>query len=108
MSCRPSCHAELVSISRSNLYYLPKPVFSDDLAVMRRIDELHLNFPFAGTRMLRDMLQRDGFQIGRKRVSTLMRKPGVTAIYRKRNTSAPHPRHTAGEGRHFAAGLPHR
>ena len=76
-----------------NVYYLPKPVFSDDLAVMRRIDELHLNFPFARTRMLRDMLQRDGFQIGRKRVSTLMRKPGVTAIYRKRNTSAPHPQH---------------
>ena len=85
--------AELVNISRSNVYYLPKPVSDDDLAVMRRIDELHLNFPFAGARMLRDMLQRERFEIGRKHVSTLMRKMGITAIYRKRNTSAPHPQH---------------
>ncbi len=60
---------------------------------MRRIDELHLNYPFAGARMLRDMLNREGISIGRKHVGTLMDKMGIAAIYRKRNTSAPHPKH---------------
>jgi putative transposase len=64
-----------------------------DLTVMRRIDELHLNYPFAGARMLRDMLNREGIPIGRKHVATLMGKMGIAAIYRKRNTSAPHPKH---------------
>jgi putative transposase len=64
-----------------------------DLVLMRRIDELHLNFPFAGARMLRDMLKLGGFQVGRKHVRTLMDKMGISALYRKRNTSAPHPEH---------------
>jgi putative transposase len=64
-----------------------------DLALMRRIDELHLNYPFAGARMLRDMLKREGHCAGRRHVATLMRKMGIAAIYRKRNTSAPHPAH---------------
>lgn len=85
--------AELLEVSRSNVYYLPRPASETDLAVMRRIDELHLNYPFAGARMLRDMLNREGIQIGRKHVSTLMGKMGIAAIYRKRNTSAPHPKH---------------
>lgn len=85
--------AELLEVSRSNVYYLPRPASEADLAVMRRIDELHLNYPFAGARMLRDMLNREGIQIGRKHVSTLMGKTGIAAIYRKRNTSAPHPKH---------------
>lgn len=85
--------AELLQVSRSNVYYLPKPASEADLAVMRRIDELHLNYPFAGARMLRDMLNREGIQIGRKHVGTLMAKMGIAAIYRKRNTSAPHPKH---------------
>jgi putative transposase len=85
--------AELLEVSRSNVYYLPRPASETDLAVMRRIDELHLNYPFAGARMLRDMLNREGVQIGRKRVGTLMGKMGIAAIYRKRNTSAPHPKH---------------
>lgn len=85
--------AELLEVSRSNVYYLPRPASEADLAVMRRIDELHLNYPFAGARMLRDMLNREGIQIGRKHVSTLMAKMGIAAIYRKRNTSAPHPKH---------------
>lgn len=85
--------AELMNISRSNVYYLPKPVSASDLAVMRRIDELHLKFPFAGARMLRDMLNGEGIEIGRKHAGTLMRKMEVAAIYRKRNTSAPHPEH---------------
>jgi putative transposase len=90
----PICRqAELLEVSRSNVYYLPRPASEADLAVMRRIDELHLNYPFAGARMLRDMLNREGIQIGRKHVSTLMDKMGIAAIYRKRNTSAPHPKH---------------
>ena len=90
----PICRqAELLQVSRSNVYYLPRPASEADLAVMRRIDELHLNYPFAGARMLRDMLNREGIQIGRKHVATLMGKMGIAAIYRKRNTSAPHPKH---------------
>lgn len=85
--------AELLEVSRSNVYYLPRPASETDLAVMRRIDELHLNYPFAGARMLRDMLNRESIPIGRKHVSTLMGKMGIAAIYRKRNTSAPHPKH---------------
>jgi putative transposase len=85
--------AELLEISRSNVYYLPTPVSPADLVLMRRIDELHLNFPFAGARMLRDMLKLEGFEVGRKHIATLMDKMGIAAIYRKRNTSAPHPEH---------------
>ena len=85
--------AELLDLSRSNVYYLPRPVSDADLVLMRRIDELHLNFPFAGARMLRDMLKLAGFEVGRKHVRTLMERIGIAAIYRKRNTSAPHPEH---------------
>ena len=85
--------AELLDLSRSNVYYLPRPVSDADLALMRRIDELHLNFPFAGARMLRDMLKLEGLAVGRKHIGTLMAKMGIGAIYRKRNTSAPHPAH---------------
>jgi putative transposase len=85
--------AELLDLSRSNVYYLPRPVSDADLVLMRRIDEWHLNFPFAGVRMLRDMLKLEGVEIGRKHVRTLMERMGIAAIYRKRNTSAPHPAH---------------
>lgn len=85
--------AELLELSRSNVYYLPRALPQADLALMRRIDELHLNFPFAGSRMLRDLLRLEGFVVGRKHVRTLMAKIGITAIYRRRNTSAPHPAH---------------
>jgi putative transposase len=61
---------------------------------MRLIDELHLEHPFAGSRMLRDLLIQDGHRVGRKHVSTLMRRLGIEAIYRKKNTSRPHPEHT--------------
>ena len=86
--------AELLDLSRSNVYYLPRSVSDTDLVLMRRIDELHLNFPFAGARMLRDMLKLAGFAVGRKHVRTLMDRMCIAAIYRKRNTSAPHPAHT--------------
>lgn len=85
--------ADLLDISRSNVYYLPQGPSAADLALMRRIDELHLNYPFAGARMLRDMLRLEGVEVGRAHVATLMRKMGITAIYRKRNTSKPHPKH---------------
>lgn len=79
--------ARLLELSRSSVYYLPKPTSEADLTLMRRIDELHLEYPFAGARMLRDMLVLEGFEIGRKHVGTLMRKMGIEAIYRKANTS---------------------
>lgn len=88
-----SRQAELLAISHSNLYYLPRQTSEADLALMRRIDELHLNHPFAGSRMLRDMLKLEGFTAGRQHIATLMAKMGIHALYRGRNTSAPHPAH---------------
>ncbi|CAG4884673.1 transposase [Georgfuchsia toluolica] len=85
--------AELLAISRSNLYYLPRPTSTADLMLMRRIDELHLNYPFAGSRMLRDMLRLEDIKAGRQHVATLMAKMGISALSRQRNTSAPHPAH---------------
>lgn len=85
--------AELVGISRGTVYYLPRPVSVDDLALMRRIDELHLEYPWAGARRLRDWLQREGHAVGRKRVRTLMRRMVIEPLYRKPNTSKRHPGH---------------
>jgi putative transposase len=85
--------AELLGISRGSVYYHPQPISDADLGLMRRIDELHLEHPFAGARMLRDMLRREGRQVGRRHVATLMRKMGLQAIYRKPNTSRRHPVH---------------
>ena len=85
--------ASLLGISRGSVYYLPRPVSAADLAVMRRMDELHLEFPFAGSRMLRDLLNKEGIEIGRCHVATLMKRMGIEAIYRKPNTSKPAPGH---------------
>ena len=85
--------AELLNVSRGSVYYLPKPVSAADLKLMRRIDELHLEHPFAGARMLRDLLRQEGFEVGRKHVATLMRKMGIEALYRRPNTSRRHPEH---------------
>ena len=85
--------AEAVGIARSTVYYLPRPVSAIDLALMRRIDELHTEFPFAGSRMLRRLLAAEGSQIGRRRVKTLMRRMGVEALYRKPRTTKPEPGH---------------
>ena len=81
--------AKLLKLSRSGVYYSPRPVSPADLAVMRRIDELHLEHPFAGSRMLRDLLNREGIAIGRERVVTMMKRMGIEAIYRRPNTSKP-------------------
>ena len=79
--------SELPELSRSSLYYEPRPVPAAELAIMRRIDELHLDYPFAGSRMLRDLLRGEGVAIGRELVATMMRRMGIEAIYRKPNTS---------------------
>jgi len=79
--------AQLLELSRSSVYYRPQATSDGDLALMRRIDELHLEHPFAGSRMLRDLLNREGFEVGRKHVTTLMRTMGIEALYRKPRTS---------------------
>ena len=88
-----SRQAEALGISRSSLYYQPEPVSAADLTLMRRMDELHLAYPFAGSRMLRDLLLAEGFTVGRLHVSTLMKRMGIEALYRKPNTSKPAPGH---------------
>jgi putative transposase len=85
--------AQVLSISRSSVYYQPRPVSEPDLWLMRQIDELHLNYPFAGSRMLRGLLWQRGFAVGRRHIKTLMRLMGVEAIYRRPNTSKPTPGH---------------
>ena len=85
--------AEALGISRSGVYYKPRPVSAEDLWLMRRLDQLHLEFPFAGARMLRGLLSADGCQIGRRHVKTLMRRMGIEALYRRPNTSKPAPGH---------------
>jgi len=81
--------ANVLNISRGSVYYQPRPVSAGTLAIMRRIDELHLDYPFAGSRMLRGMLGREGVEIGRQRVASLMKRMGIEALYRKPNTSKP-------------------
>jgi putative transposase len=69
--------AELLGLSRRTFYYEPRPVPAAELAIMRRIDELHLDYPFAGSRMLRDLLRGEGVVIGRELAGTLMRRMGL-------------------------------
>ncbi|MGH7262062.1 MAG: IS3 family transposase [Nitrospiraceae bacterium] len=89
-----SRQAKVVGISRGSVYYQPRTVSADDLALMRRIDELHLDYPFAGSRMLQTFLVREGYDVGRLHVATLMKRMGIEAIYRRPNTSKPAPGHT--------------
>ena len=81
--------AALLRLSRSSLYYAPGPVPAATLAIMHRIDALHLEHPFAGSRMLRDLLRGEGVAIGRVAVATLLRRMGIEALYRRPNTSKP-------------------
>ena len=85
--------AEVLGISRSTVYYEPRPISDEDLWLMRRLDELHLNYPFAGSRMLRGLLWQQGLEVGRRHIKTLMKRMGIEAIYRKPNTSKPAPGH---------------
>jgi putative transposase len=83
----------LLKVARSTLYYRPAPVSADDLAVMRRMDELHLAYPFYGSRRMAAVLRREGREVNRKRAKRLMTVMGIEAIYRKPNTSKGHPDH---------------
>jgi len=85
--------ARAAGISRDSVYDLPKPVSAGDLVLMRKIDELQLDDPFAGARMLCDLLAPAGRSVGRKQVGTLLRRMGIEAIYRKPHTSRRHPKH---------------
>jgi putative transposase len=85
--------AELLGISRGSLYYEPRPICEDDLRLMRRIDELHMEYPFAGSRMMKGLLRQEGFTAGRLHVATCMKRMGIQALYRKPNTSKPAPGH---------------
>ena len=84
-----SKQAQILGISRSSVYYQAEPVSEPDLLLMRRIDQLHLGYPFAGSRMLQSFLVREGFEIGRLHIRTLMKRMGIEAIYRRPNTSKP-------------------
>jgi putative transposase len=86
--------SEILELSRSSLYYEATSVNARDLELMRCIDELHLKYPFMGSRSIRDQLQGMGHRVGREHVSTLMKKMGIAALYRKPRLSKPHPEHT--------------
>ncbi len=88
-----SQQAKLVGIARSSAYYRPRQISEAEQNLMRRIDELHLEFPFAGARMLVRLLRREGHAVGRRRVRTLMKLIGVKALYCKPNTSRRNPQH---------------
>ena len=85
--------AKALGVARSTVYALPRPVSDRALDLMKRIDRLHLEMPYAGSRMLRDRLQQDGIQVGRKQVATLMKRMGIEALYRKPKTTKKHPEH---------------
>ena len=76
--------AKALNVSRGSVYNIPRPVSAGDLSITRRIDELHLEYPFMGSRMLRDMLHREGIAFARCHVSTLMKRMGLEAVYRRR------------------------
>jgi len=88
-----SGQAKALGISRGSVYYLPRSVSAADLVLMRRIDDLHLDYPFAGSRMLQGLLLAEGHKTGRLHVATLMKRMGIMAIYRRPNTSKPEPGH---------------
>ena len=98
--------AEALNISRGSVYYLPRPVPDADLAIMRRLDRLHLEFPFAGSRMLQGLLVAEGYKIGRRHVKTLMKRMEIEALYRRPRTTKPEPGHkiysAARDGNHAA------
>ena len=88
-----SRQCRLLSIGRSSLYYEPKGESAETLALMRRIDELFVKYPFYGARQMVRHLRREGVRIGRRRAAWLMRLVGFQAVWRAPRTSAPHPAH---------------
>ena len=89
-----SKQTKVLRISRGSVYYLPRPVSASDLEVMRRLDRLHLEHPFAGSRMLHGLLLAEGYKIGRRHVKTLMKRMGIEALYRRPRTTKSAPGHT--------------
>ena len=87
LSVKRQC--ELLDLNRTGVYYTPRPVCEEDLRLMRRIDELHLEAPFYGARKLAAALRREGHEVGRRHVTTLMRRMGIEALYRRPRTSIP-------------------
>ena len=85
--------AQLLDISRGAVYYMPRSTNTADLALMRRIDELHLQYPFMGARQLRRQLQREGVEVGRRHIGTLMRRMGIEALAPQPGTSKRAPGH---------------
>jgi putative transposase len=85
--------AKALRISRGSVYYLPRPVSATDLEIMRLLDRLHLDFPFAGSRMLLGLLAAEGCRVGRRHVKTLMKRMGIEALYRRPRTTKPEPGH---------------
>ena len=85
---------QLLALARSSVYAVPQPIAAEELALMRQMDELHLQHPFAGSRMLRDLLRLQGVSVGRKHVATLMRRMGIEALYQHPRTTQSHPGHT--------------
>src|ERR1700733_6000388 len=83
--------AEVLKISRGSVYYQPRPVSAADLAIMQRLDRLHLENPFAGSRLLRGLLALQGCKIGRRHVNTLMRRMGIESLYHHPRTTNPEP-----------------
>lgn len=88
-----SHQAKILGVSRAGLYYQPVPLSESALGMMPRLDQLHLAHPFAGSRMLRDLLRLEGFSVGRKHVKTLMKRMGIEALYRQPRTTQRHRGH---------------
>jgi putative transposase len=88
-----SRQAELLGISRAAVYYVPRPISETDLALMRRIDGLHLECPFARARTLRDLLKQESIEVGRKHIGSLMARMGIEALVRRKSTSRRAPGH---------------
>ena len=88
-----SRQSKVLGLSRSSLYYQSVPVSGRDLELMRLIDEIHLKYPFYGSRRMRNELRDLGHDVGRGHTSTLMKKMGIRALYQKPRLSAPHPDH---------------
>ena len=84
-----SGQARLLGLSRGSVYYQRRPSAAADVALMRQLDELHVEYPFAGSRMLRDLLRQEGHEVGRLHVATLMKRMGIAALYRRPATSPP-------------------
>ena len=88
-----SGQARLLGLSRGSVYYQRRPPAAADVALMRQLDALHVEYPFAGSRMLRDLLRQEGHEVGRLHVATLMKRMGIAALYRRPATSHPTPGH---------------